>query len=56
MKAKVSERFVPYKLTNNWYIYDTITGTLIKQFVGKGTKKACIENCKLRNKVLRELS
>ena len=49
---QTKERFIPYKIENRWLIYDTITGTLIKQFKGRGRKEQCIENCKLRNKVL----
>ena len=51
---QTKERFIPYKIENRWliYIYDTTTGTLIRQFKGRGRKEQCIENCKLRNKVL----
>ena len=49
---QTKERFMPYKIENRWLIYDTTTGTLIRQFKGRGAKEQCIGNCKLRNKVL----
>ena len=39
------------KLNNSWKIYNTETGTILRKFTGKATKKEAEEACKLYNKV-----